>query len=188
MKKQIIWTVIIIIIIGAIVLLSSKGASHDVVQPTENGTQNPALDGGTTSAPLESTNPNAQNPTSTAPAPQTKNRVIVKDGMTIEIQKEGTGPAIQNGQTAVVNYTGSLVDGTVFDSNIDAKFGHVEPFSFTLPGQVIQGWNEGVLGMKVGETRKLTIPPALAYGPNGIPGTIPPNATLIFVVTLTAIK
>lgn len=180
MKKQIIWTVVIVLAIVIIFVLVKK--------PTEVPTTNPALDGGTTSAPLESTNPAAQNQTATTPAAQSKNHGIVKDGMTIEIQKEGTGPAIANGQTAVVNYTGSLVDGTVFDSNIDPKFGHVQPFSFTLPGQVIQGWNEGIPGMKVGETRKLTIPSALAYGPNGIPGTIPPNATLIFVVTLTAIK
>jgi FKBP-type peptidyl-prolyl cis-trans isomerase len=94
-----------------------------------------------------------------------------------------------------MNYTGMLADGTVFDSNIDKKFGHVQPFVFTIgAGQVIPGWDQGVAGMKVGEQRKLEIPPELAYGANGItdPSTktviIPPNATLTFTVELLGIK
>ncbi len=108
------------------------------------------------------------------------------DGMTIEIIKEGNGPEIKNGQTAVVQYEGKLTSGAIFDST--AKHGG-QPFEFSLgAGMVIKGWDEGVLGMKVGETRKLTIPPELGYGAQGAGGVIPPNATLIFEVTLQAIK
>ena len=78
---------------------------------------------------------------------------------------------------------------TVFDSNIDPKFGHVEPFEFVLgAGQVIPGWDKGIVGMKVGEKQTLTIAPEDAYGVNGIPGVIPPNATLVFDVELLGIN
>jgi len=85
-----------------------------------------------------------------------------------------------------VNYTGTLMDGTKFDSSLDRGV----PFSFTLgAGQVIQGWDIGVAGMKVGEKRKLTIPSSLAYGDTGTPGgPIPPKATLIFEVELLGVK
>jgi len=94
----------------------------------------------------------------------------------------------KNGDTLVMNYTGRLVDGTVFDSNVDPKFNHVQPFEFTLgAGQVIAGWDEGLLGMKVGEKKTLTIAPEKAYGNRAI-GSIPANSTLIFEVELVAIK
>ena len=103
----------------------------------------------------------------------------------IEVIKEGTGEPSRNGETLVVNYTGMLEDGTVFDSSIPRG----EPFSVTLgKGDVIPGWELGLLGMKVGEERKLIIPPDLAYGKNGIGGVIPPNATLIFDVQLLKIQ
>ncbi len=108
------------------------------------------------------------------------------NGMTITTTKEGTGEAISNGKIAVMQYTGKLTDGTVFDAT--SKRGG-EPFRFTLgAGQVIKGWDQGVLGMKVGEVRTLVIPADLAYGPAGIPGVIPQNATLIFDVTLESIE
>lgn len=94
----------------------------------------------------------------------------------------------KNGDMLVMNYTGRLTDGTVFDSNVDPKFNHVQPFMFTLgAGQVIKGWDEGLLGMKVGEKKTLTISPEKGYGASGT-GPIPPNATLIFDVELVAIK
>lgn len=94
-----------------------------------------------------------------------------------------------NGDTVAMNYTGRLQDGTVFDSNVDPKFRHVEPFMFTLgAGQVISGWDKGIVGMKVGEKKTLTIPSDDAYGASGIPGVIPPNATLIFEVELLSIN
>lgn len=99
------------------------------------------------------------------------------------------GEVAKNGDTVAMNYTGRLEDGTVFDSNVDPKFRHVEPFMFTLgAGQVISGWDKGIVDMKVGEKKTLTIPPADAYGASGIPGVIPPNATLIFEVELLSIN
>lgn len=92
------------------------------------------------------------------------------------------------GDKVSMNYTGRLEDGTVFDSNVDPKFNHVEPFIFDLgAGQVIPGWDKGIVGMKVGEKKTLEIAPEDAYGARGIPGVIPPNAKLIFDVELVSI-
>jgi len=103
-------------------------------------------------------------------------------GFKIEILKEGTGEEAENGKDVTVHYVGALEDGTQFDSSIDRG----EPFSFSLGvGQVIKGWDLGVLGMKVGEKRRLIIPSEFAYGETGAGGgLIPPNATLIFEVEL----
>jgi FKBP-type peptidyl-prolyl cis-trans isomerase len=97
----------------------------------------------------------------------------------------GTGPEAKKGQTVSVHYTGWLTDGKKFDSSKD----HGQPFSFALGrGQVIQGWDDGVAGMKVGGKRKLTIPPEMGYGREGYPGAIPPNATLVFEVELLGVR
>ncbi|MCB0417278.1 MAG: FKBP-type peptidyl-prolyl cis-trans isomerase [Bdellovibrionales bacterium] len=102
----------------------------------------------------------------------------------IETLKPGSGAKAAKGQTVSVHYTGTLVDGTKFDSSKDRG----EPFKFTLgQGMVIQGWEQGVEGMQVGETRKLTIPPHLGYGPQAV-GPIPANSTLIFEVELLEAK
>ncbi|HRY63140.1 MAG TPA: FKBP-type peptidyl-prolyl cis-trans isomerase [Patescibacteria group bacterium] len=103
----------------------------------------------------------------------------------IETITPGQGEVpIAAGQTAVVHYTGWLTDGTKFDSSVDRG----EPFEFIVgAGAVIAGWDQGVLGMKVGEKRKLTIPSDLAYGDAGV-GPIPPKATLVFEVELLGIK
>ena len=99
------------------------------------------------------------------------------------------GQVAKVGDTVSMNYTGRLADGTVFDSNVNPKFNHVQPFVFTLgAGQVIPGWDKGIVGMKVGEKKTLVIPPADAYGAAGISGVIPPNATLTFDVELLGIK
>jgi len=104
----------------------------------------------------------------------------------VETLKEGTEEtAVKEGDTINVLYTGTLEDGTEFDSNSDKD----KPFTFSIgAGQVIPGWDIGILGMKVGEQRKLTIPSELGYGEKGAGnGAIPPNATLIFEVELLSI-
>lgn len=99
-----------------------------------------------------------------------------------------TGEVAKTGDVVSMNYTGRLTNGTVFDSNVDPKFNHVQPFEFTLgAGQVIAGWDKGIVGMKVGEKKTLTISPEDGYGARG-QGPIPPNSTLIFDVELVAIK
>ncbi len=96
----------------------------------------------------------------------------------------GEGDEATRGNKVTVHYTGWLTDGTKFDSSKDRD----DPFRFNLgAGQVIAGWDEGVTGMKVGGTRKLTIPPELGYGARGAGGVIPPNATLVFEVELLAV-
>ena len=106
-----------------------------------------------------------------------------------ELKKEdlvvGTGAEATKGKTVSVHYTGWLTNGTKFDSSKDRN----RAFDFGLGrGQVIQGWDDGVAGMKVGGKRKLTIPPELGYGAAGAGGVIPPNATLVFEVELLAVK
>lgn len=113
-----------------------------------------------------------------------ENQSIEKEELKIEVLQQGNGQEAKNGDVVSVHYTGYLTNGQVFDSSI----GRGEPFSFTLGGgQVIKGWDQGVLGMKVGEKRKLTIPSDLAYGKEGASGVIPPNATLIFEVEMIKI-
>jgi FKBP-type peptidyl-prolyl cis-trans isomerase len=103
----------------------------------------------------------------------------------IEEMVVGTGAEAQKGKLVSVHYTGWLTDGKKFDSSKDRG----QPFQFSLGrGQVIQGWDEGVSGMKVGGKRKLTIPPELGYGKAGAGGVIPPDATLVFEVELLAVK
>jgi FKBP-type peptidyl-prolyl cis-trans isomerase FkpA len=105
-------------------------------------------------------------------------------GLVYEEVTVGTGAEAQRGQHVTVHYTGWLTDGTKFDSSKDRN----DPFVFSLgAGQVIAGWDEGVTGMKVGGTRKLTIPPQLGYGARGAGGVIPPNATLVVEVELLGI-
>jgi FKBP-type peptidyl-prolyl cis-trans isomerase len=113
------------------------------------------------------------------------NQVVTQSGLKYEDIVVGTGPAAKVGDTVSVHYTGTLEDGTKFDSSVDRG----TPFEFTLgQGKVIPGWDEGIQGMQVGGKRKLTIPPDLGYGASGYPPVIPANATLIFDVELLSIN
>ncbi len=105
-------------------------------------------------------------------------------GLDITDLQVGTGAAATAGHKVEVHYTGWLTDGSKFDSSLDRG----EPFTFTLgAGMVIQGWDQGVAGMKVGGKRKLVIPPELGYGARGAGRVIPPNATLVFEVELLGV-
>ncbi len=118
--------------------------------------------------------------------PQTADveEVKIPDNLKIEDTLEGTGSAVKTGDTISIHYAGTLEDGTPFDNSYDRG----EPFETPIgAGQVIKGWDLGVVGMKVGGKRRLTIPPELGYGEQGS-GTIPPNSTLIFDVELIEIK
>lgn len=102
----------------------------------------------------------------------------------IEDIKVGNGNAVKAGDTAEVNYSGTFLDGRKFDSSYDRN----QTFSFSVgAGEVIQGWDQGLIGMKVGGKRKLLIPSDLAYGPTGA-GPIPPNTPLAFEIELVSIK
>lgn len=110
--------------------------------------------------------------------------VTMPDGLTYYVLQPGTGAQPKVGDTVQVQYTGWLTDGTRFDSSLDRG----QPLSFTVgTGQVIKGWDEAVLDMRVGEKRQLRIPSVLGYGATGAGGMIPPNAILVFDVELVSI-
>ena len=109
----------------------------------------------------------------------------MEDKLIIVDEKVGTGDLATSGKKITVNYSGTLTNGTKFDSSYDRG----TPFVFNLgAGEVIKGWDQGFDGMKVGGKRKLTIPPSLGYGEAGAGGAIPPNATLIFEVELLKVE
>jgi FKBP-type peptidyl-prolyl cis-trans isomerase len=121
----------------------------------------------------------------TQPA-EAKEAIRTVDGIRIEDVTEGAGEEAHKGQKVTVNYTGTFLDsGEKFDSSYD----HDEPFKFKLgAGQVIEGWDKGIAGMKVGGKRILVVPPDKAYGAEGYPPVIPPNATLKFEVELLGVQ
>lgn len=107
------------------------------------------------------------------------------DALKIEDLKVGSGAEAIEGKRVSVNYIGTLINGTKFDSSYDRN----QPFGFNLgAGEVIKGWDQGVAGMKVGGKRRLTIPPELGYGAQGAGSLIPPNATLVFEVELLKVE
>ncbi len=137
-------------------------------QVTTNPTQNSNVIASATMSNLESN----------------ENLITTPSGLKYKELQEGTGVTPEKGQTVTVHYTGTLTDGSKFDSSRDRN----QPFSFTIgAGQVIKGWDEGLSTMKVGGRRQLVIPPELGYGTRGI-GPIPPNSTLIFDVELLKVN
>jgi FKBP-type peptidyl-prolyl cis-trans isomerase FkpA len=121
--------------------------------------------------------------------------IKTRSGMYYRIQKEGSGPLAQPGDTVVMQYRGNLLDGTVFDSNTDSAFMHVQPLVFVLgTGRVIQGWDEGIGYLNRGAKASFYIPSSLAYGNQSRPGNaanpkgIPANSVLIFDVELVAVS
>ena len=124
--------------------------------------------------------PSTENPVAEGTNPPAQAGELV-----VEDVKVGEGAEAKSGSTVTVHYLGTLADGTKFDSSYDRN----EPFSFVLgEGKLIPGWEQGIMGMKVGGKRKLTIPPNLAYGANGVPNVIPPNSTLNFEVEMLEVK
>ncbi len=169
MNKAILGLVALVVVLGGAYYVSTMKKSTEGSKTTSAGTsaQNPANPGQTTAADA---------------AAQLK----------AEDQQAGNGAVAENGKEVTVHYTGTLTNGTVFDSSVQRN----EPFKFKLgAGQVIQGWDRGIGGdqalgiqpMKVGGKRKLTIPAQLAYGDRPV-GPIPPNSTLIFEVELLGVN
>jgi FKBP-type peptidyl-prolyl cis-trans isomerase len=124
--------------------------------------------------------PNPRNPTpSTVSAPHPEEK------LSVTTVSPGTGTTAHVGDRVSVHYVGTLTDGSKFDSSRDRD----RPFEFVLGrGQVIRGWDQGVEGMRVGEKRRLVVPPTLGYGVRGAPPTIPSNATLVFDVELLNVQ
>jgi FKBP-type peptidyl-prolyl cis-trans isomerase len=122
------------------------------------------------------------------PAPSgATGEIVTASGLRYKDDVVGPGTEAKSGSYVTVHYTGTLTDGTPFDSSVGKA-----PLSFTIDGStpfdVIQGWDEGVKGMKVGGKRHLVIPSNLGYGPRGAGGVIPPNATLVFDIELLEVK
>jgi FKBP-type peptidyl-prolyl cis-trans isomerase len=131
------------------------------------------------------TTPPAAEKSGLAAAPAAGKEVELAGGLKYVDLKVGDGEIAESGLMATVHYTGWLTDGTKFDSSLDSG----KPFPFRIDvDSVIQGWHEGVKGMRVGGKRHLTIPPDLAYKANGYPPVIPPNATLIFDIELLSLS
>ncbi len=152
---------------GSIYILSNKTADN---QPL--ATETPQVTIQTTTEPMATS--------SVHPKAMETDKLIIKDEVV------GTGAEAVAGKKITVNYTGTLTDGTKFDSSLNPGR---TPFTFTLgAGEVIQGWDQGFAGMKVGGKRKLTIPSSMGYGAAGAGGVIPGNATLIFEVELLSVE
>jgi peptidylprolyl isomerase len=147
--------------------------------PGDNALVKASASTGATGTKTPTSGPLSKEPTVTPPTGAPPTTLVKKDLIV------GTGPEAKAGQSATVNYVGVLYStGKVFD----ASWKRHEPFTFALgKGQVIPGWDRGVVGMKVGGRRELIIPAPLAYGTKGAPPSIPPNAALVFVVDLLAV-
>jgi peptidylprolyl isomerase len=172
--KGILLSVVVMLVCVAVLVLAQIGGKPDTAVAA-NLTQTPPV---TTSVIEENDNLIASNSMS-------NNTTTTPSGLQYVDLQAGEGASPKTGQFVTVHYTGTLTDGTKFDSSRDRG----QPFQFKIGvGQVIKGWDEGVGTMKVGGRRQLIIPPELGYGARGAGGVIPPNATLIFDVELLEVK
>jgi peptidylprolyl isomerase len=115
----------------------------------------------------------------------TNQSVTTESGLIYIITKRGDGERVKAGDTVIVNYTGLLTNGAIFDSSVARN----EPFSFPVGvGMVISGWDEGLQQLSIGDHATLIIPPAIAYGAGGVSGVIPPESTLIFIIEVLGVE
>ncbi|MGC1395343.1 MAG: FKBP-type peptidyl-prolyl cis-trans isomerase [Coleofasciculaceae cyanobacterium] len=178
--REILISLGVIVACSLLLLVGQLTASNDSALADPLGKTEPAIVAqSTTNNLINDTNLMATNPDQQADV------VTTPSGLKYKEITEGTGATPKTGQTVIVHYTGTLENGTKFDSSRDRN----SPFSFKIgQGQVIKGWDEGLSTMKVGGRRELIIPAELGYGARGAGGVIPPNATLIFDVELLRIS
>ncbi|MGB5963039.1 MAG: FKBP-type peptidyl-prolyl cis-trans isomerase [Coleofasciculaceae cyanobacterium] len=178
--REILISLGVIVACSLLLLVGQLTSSNDSALADPLGKTEPAIVAqSTTNNLINDTNLMATNPDQQADV------VTTPSGLKYKEITEGTGATPKTGQTVIVHYTGTLEDGTKFDSSRDRN----SPFSFKIgQGQVIKGWDEGLSTMKVGGRRELIIPAELGYGARGAGGVIPPNATLIFDVELLRIS
>jgi FKBP-type peptidyl-prolyl cis-trans isomerase len=174
-RNQTIGVIVSLLVVGYFLgsfIYKEKTASQTVSSAGSNATV------------TEATNASAASTAAANSSTQSTKPTMEPKDLEIKVTKPGTGAKTKKGDLVSVHYTGKLVNGTVFDSSIQRG----TPIQFTLgQNMVIQGWEQGILGMQVGEKRTLTIPSKLGYGEQGAGGVIPPNATLIFDVELVKI-
>jgi FKBP-type peptidyl-prolyl cis-trans isomerase len=198
MKKNIltVFVIVMVVVAGAALVRnlvlappSEKTEVDKIVSEKKKNTASSVTDNSTQAVQSNQQQSQAQQSQSNQPNQQISNNQPNQNNvMELESKttQEGTGDRIvKSGDTIAVHYTGKLTDGTKFDSSVDRG----TPFEFQIgQGMVIQGWEKGILGMKVGEKRTLTIPAEMGYGSRGAGAIIPPNATLIFDVELVSFK
>jgi peptidylprolyl isomerase len=164
--------------------LTNRG-QEAIAAPLSTSLSNSAVSPSTVAKDLIAQQPDSPSGAADLMTEENQNVVRTTSGLQYVDVVEGTGETPKTGQTVTVHYTGTLENGTKFDSSRDRD----RPFSFRIgAGQVIKGWDEGLSTMKVGGQRRLIIPPELGYGARGAGGVIPPNATLIFDVELLKVS